>query len=138
MTEAQWLACTDPSPMLNFLRNKTSDRKFRLFAVACCCRILRLLTDQRSINAVLVADRYVEGEVTLKELKEATVAARRAYENAFQIHDNAALATTYLAAEGYKAAMSAAAYAGHAVGHELAEGGGSQAEVHEQYTAGQT
>jgi len=36
MDEAEWLTGTDPSPMLMVLRNCSSDRKRRLFAVAAC------------------------------------------------------------------------------------------------------
>jgi hypothetical protein len=35
MTEAKWLAATDPRQMLDFVRGKVSERKLRLFAVAC-------------------------------------------------------------------------------------------------------
>src|SRR5437870_994277 len=108
MTEQEWLACPDPTPMLDFLRDKASDRKLRLFAVACCCRILRLLTDQRSVNSLLVADRYLDGAASLDELRGAALDARRAYENAFQRNGCAAESVVYLASKGHDAAAFAA------------------------------
>ena len=39
MTEAEWLARTDPQKMLEFLGDKASERKLRLFACACCWRV---------------------------------------------------------------------------------------------------
>jgi hypothetical protein len=48
MTEAEWLACTDPTPMLKILRGKASERKLRLFAAACCWKIWPLLTARHS------------------------------------------------------------------------------------------
>ena len=35
MTEQEWLAGTDPEPMLGFLRGRVTDRKLRLFGWAC-------------------------------------------------------------------------------------------------------
>jgi hypothetical protein len=64
MTEQEWLACTDPMPMLELLRGKVSDRKMRLFAVTCLKKLWALLSDERSRRAVEVVGAYVEGRAT--------------------------------------------------------------------------
>jgi hypothetical protein len=74
MTEAEWLACDDPGPMLDFLRGRPSERKLRLFACACCRRVWYLLRDKRSRRAVEVAEGYADGQATTEE----RAAARRA------------------------------------------------------------
>ena len=45
MTEQEWLACNDPQKLLDFLRDIISDRKLRLFALACCRRVWYLFTE---------------------------------------------------------------------------------------------
>jgi hypothetical protein len=76
MTEAEWLECTDPKPMLDFLRDKASDRKLRLFACAACRRYWYVLRDVRSRNAVVVAERFVDGLASVEELESAQEESR--------------------------------------------------------------
>ena len=73
MTEQEWLASTDPGPMLDFLRGKASERKLRLFAAACVRRAWHLLTDTGR-QAVEAAEAYADGMIG----REALEAARRA------------------------------------------------------------
>ena len=71
MTEAEWVACDDPRPMLEFLRDKGSDRKVRLFAVACCSPLMPLIEDPICRTALEVTDRFANDEATKAELEAA-------------------------------------------------------------------
>ncbi|VTR99306.1 Uncharacterized protein OS=Sorangium cellulosum (strain So ce56) GN=sce5710 PE=4 SV=1 [Gemmata massiliana] len=77
MAEAEWLAATDPAPGLEFLREKVSDRKLRLFAVACCRRVWHSLPDERSRNAIEVAERYADGMANREEVLIALYEAKK-------------------------------------------------------------
>jgi hypothetical protein len=88
MTEAEWLACTDPEAMLLFLRGRVSDRKLRLFACACCRRIRELLPDEQSRSALDTAERFADGLASPEKLRAARDAAYRSYVE-FPDHDEA-------------------------------------------------
>ncbi|WP_238602892.1 hypothetical protein [Fimbriiglobus ruber] len=82
MTEAEWLTATDPTPMLEFLSGKASDRKLRLFACACCRRIWHLITEEGSQNAVATAERMSDEQVTDDERWGVMVEAQYMPDNA--------------------------------------------------------
>jgi hypothetical protein len=81
-SEQDWLTCSVPEPMIAFLGEQGSLRRWRLFACNCCLRILPLLTDERSVRAVIVAERLADGKesaenamVALEEAREAEILA---------------------------------------------------------------
>jgi hypothetical protein len=64
MTEAEWLAATDPAAMLEFVRGRANDRKLRLFASAVC-------------GGVEMVDRYLDGRATFEQMAEVGLDAAR-------------------------------------------------------------
>jgi hypothetical protein len=89
MTEAQWRTGTDLKKMLKYLRRRASERKRRLFAVACCRRVLHLIPiqlylipDQQAAEALTTVERYADGLVGSTELI-------RAEEHAYEIFSQA-------------------------------------------------
>jgi hypothetical protein len=71
MTEAEWLACGDPAPMLEFVRHNASDRKCRLVACA-CCRALDHIVDDRQRQAVEAAEQFADGKMGSREFWRAS------------------------------------------------------------------
>jgi len=61
MTEAEWLAASDPMPMLAFLGRRPSQRKIRWFCIACCQQILDKLDDPRERQGLLAAEQLADG-----------------------------------------------------------------------------
>jgi hypothetical protein len=74
MTEAEWLACTDPVQMLERVAGKISDRKLRLFAVACCREVWDLieLMERHDIGdgsvAVRLGEQFADGQADAAEV----------------------------------------------------------------------
>jgi hypothetical protein len=68
MTGAGWLSCKDPDEMLGYLSSRSSDRKRRLFACACCRRIWHLLPDERCRRAVEVAEQLADSRARTEDL----------------------------------------------------------------------
>jgi hypothetical protein len=107
MTEAEWLACADPNPMLQHLEgiDLLGERKLRLFACACVRSIWHLLTHEADRNAVETAERYADGLAGRAELRAAVAAAALAAATTCRDHAGKA------ACEAVR--WTAAALAGH-------------------------
>ena len=75
MTEAEWRESTDPTPMLAFLRGKTSDRKLRLFACACCrrawCHYRQEMETGDIDQNIVTSEGFADGRVSNEEMQEA-------------------------------------------------------------------
>jgi hypothetical protein len=88
MTEDEWLAATDPVGMLRFLKDRASARKLRLFGCAWGYSLWDRLSDERSRQALLTAERFADGQATEAELGLAFTAAEQAWNELPEVHGN--------------------------------------------------
>jgi hypothetical protein len=76
-----WTACdTDPRQAAFVFHRRGTDRKWRLFAVACCRRIEHLLSDERFRRAIEVAEKHADDTVADSALRDAFWAADKAFD----------------------------------------------------------
>jgi hypothetical protein len=137
MTEADWFASDDPFPMLRPCRRiiREHPRKGWLFAVACCCRIWHLLSDQRSRAAVELAAQYADGLASRDQLREAEEAARAAHADAFRARGKVGACAEWAAQftasfDAWFAASRASNFAHVAAGDGLQPGPEHTAQAH--------
>jgi hypothetical protein len=89
MTEQDWLTREDPDTLARYLwwaldavpPAPRYQRKFRLFATACCRLVWERLTDKRSRTAVELADQFMDDP---ERENERVAAAGRAFDAAMQ------------------------------------------------------
>jgi hypothetical protein len=80
MTEAEWLTCADVKLLVRHLvwdrklDGRPRARKLRLFACACCRRVLHLVPDEGCRSALEVSERYADRLATEKAREEANKA----------------------------------------------------------------
>ena len=63
MTEEEWLAATDPTPMLESQKGKASDRKLRLLSTSCFQRLSRLLPALEQQQGIYVLEQLADGDI---------------------------------------------------------------------------
>jgi hypothetical protein len=110
MTEAEWLAATDPSSAIWAVRECVSDRKLILYSLSCCDRIAEHITDPRSRAAISFAERYAEvGLARRRGIVRVRVSAYDAQREAHARHvaedDMVRRASALAMSEAAKAAM---------------------------------
>jgi hypothetical protein len=82
MTEAEWLACNDPMPMLKFLRGRTGRRKPLLFLCACYRHVWHLSAAKEATKRKLTeaVEQYVDGRASREQVVASQQAVARAEE----------------------------------------------------------
>jgi hypothetical protein len=76
VTDQEWLKCTDRRLLMEFVITKASNRKRRLFAVACCHQLLHLDEMRLVSNAIDAAERCADGLADADEVMAAEKAVK--------------------------------------------------------------
>jgi hypothetical protein len=85
VTESEWLTCTDPHEMLDYLheheatKSQSGQRRFRLFACACCRSLWHLLPEAAK-EAVNAAELYADGKINNTQRKAAFAKLQAIYQ----------------------------------------------------------
>jgi hypothetical protein len=79
MTEEEWLGCVDFEAVFDHLESKTANtqRKLRLFEVACCRRFTSRFPEPEIVNALNVAELFADSAVAKEELAIVHKASRQ-------------------------------------------------------------
>jgi hypothetical protein len=142
VTEEEWLACEDSLDMLLLIRRHSrsrhfTSRKLRLFGLACCHRVRRLLTPERGHVLLRHAERLADDDPSAQERTPASILDGLRFESR-DPHDEADVAVFYLLNEsGLTAADEGLRRAAAAIGWEARREGkdailGREAERREQ------
>lgn len=94
-----------------------ADREIRLFAVLCARQVQHLITDERSLAALNVAEKFANGLATKEELAYAYAAADAAYAHASAVAYAAYAAAADAANAAANSAVDAAANAANAAAY---------------------
>jgi len=81
--ERTWLTTTTPGSLLRTLKGKRLPRQRRLFAVACCRRVLDHITDPACRHAVEVAELVADGAADRERLQAAYDGAQNVQQDLF-------------------------------------------------------
>ena len=133
MTEAEWLASVDADQLLLRARFRSSRRKSRLFAAACCRLIWPTFVDARSRAAVEVAERFADGVASEGELRSAEREASAVHQEMFDALGKAGAWAEAAAAEA--AGGNPFSAAKNAVSSPLKRSASSQSEASESRLA---
>jgi hypothetical protein len=71
MTEERWFSSRHPHPMLDFIQHRISERKLRLYALACCREQIDPYEDADEAALFRCAERLADGLLSEDERKKA-------------------------------------------------------------------